>query len=278
MVLQKSKRRKIMKTKKLLTALLALAVIGVSGNMTACSGGETIEIAGSTSVQPLMGVLADEYMKKHKDVQIKVEGGGSSIGVSNAKDGKGDFGMASKAVSETGVTTVKICDDGIVVVAHKKSELTVVTGEQLFGLYVSGLAIGSATMPVTRESGSGTRDAFESLVKNAEGTKLEAVSDRAPTQEFSSTGTALTYVQNNTNALGYISLGAYDPSKVKMLAYEGVMPSAETVKNGEYKLARPFNIMYNTKKGLSESAQEFLDFILSEEGQAIVAAKGYVTV
>ena len=266
-----------MKMKKLMATLLAVTSLCAMTTTTACGNSETIEIAGSTSVQPLMGVLADAYMKKHGSVQIKVEGGGSSIGVSNAKEGKGDFGMASKAIDENGVTTVKICDDGIVVVAHKRSELSNVTGEQLFGLYVSGMAIGSATMPVTREAGSGTRDAFESLVKNSEGTKLESVSDRAATQEFSSTGTALTYVQNNANALGYISLGAYDSTKVKKLAFEGVEGNAETVKSGAYKLARPFNILYNTKKGLSGTAQGFLDFILSEEGQAIVAEEGYVT-
>ncbi|MBQ8658701.1 MAG: phosphate ABC transporter substrate-binding protein [Clostridia bacterium] len=266
-----------MKMKKLVAMVMALTAMGSVATFSACGDTQTIEIAGSTSVQPLMGVLADAYMAKHDDVQIKVEGGGSSIGVSNAKEGKGDFGMASKAVSETGVTAVKVCDDGIIVIVNKQSALTDVTGVQLFDLYVSGTALGAVTMPVTRESGSGTRDAFEGLVKGADGTKLETVSNRAPTQEFSSTGTAMTYVEQNANALGYISLGSYDQKKVKKLTFEGVEATAENVKNGSYKLARPFNILYNTEKSLSDAAQGFLDFILSKEGQAIVAEEGYIT-
>ncbi len=265
-----------MKMKKMMATVMAFIALSATGTFSACGDTQTIEIAGSTSVQPLMGALADAYMAKHGNVQVKVEGGGSSIGVSNAKEGKGDFGMASKAVSEDGITTVKLCDDAIVVVVNKANSLTDVSGVQLFDFYVSGLAIGSATMPITRESGSGTRDAFEGLVKK-EGEKLENVANRAPTQEFSSTGTAITYIQQNANALGYISLGSYDSQKVKKVAFEGVEGTAENVKNGSYQLARPFNILYNTGKGLSDAAQDFLDFILSEEGQAIVAEEGYIT-
>jgi len=265
-----------MKMKKITATVMAFIALSATGAFSACGDTQTIEIAGSTSVQPLMGALADAYMAKNSSVQIKVEGGGSSIGVSNAKEGKGDFGMASKAVSEEGITCVKLCDDGIVVVVNKSNPLTDVSGVQLFDLYVHGASIASATMPITREAGSGTRDAFEGLVKK-DREKLENVADRAPTQEFSSTGTAITYIQQNENALGYISLGAYDPNKVKKVAFEGVEGTAENVKNGSYRLARPFNILYSTDKGLSKVAKDFLDFILSQEGQEIVAEEGYIT-
>lgn len=266
-----------MKLKNMTAFLIALTAFNATTAFTSCGEMKTIEIAGSTSVQPLMGALADAYMAKHSGVQVKVEGGGSSIGISNAKEGKGDFGMASKAVFEEGVKTVKICDDGIVVVVNKANPLNEVSGIELFNFYVSGIAISSATVPVSREAGSGTRDAFEGLVKDENGKKLEKVSDRASAQEFSSTGTAITYIAQNENALGYISLGAYDPQKVKKLTFEGVEGTAENIKNGSYQLARPFNILYNATKNLSQEAKDFLDFVLSDEGQAIVAEEGYIT-
>lgn len=267
-----------MKNKKITATLTALAATFTAVSFSACGGKKTtIELAGSTSVEPLMGVLADAYMSKHKDVEVRVEGGGSSVGVSNAKEGKGDFGMASKSVSEDGVTAVKICDDGIVVVVNKENALTDVTGEQLYEFYTAGTPIGVATLPVARESGSGTRDAFEELVKNAEGDKLKDQAVRASnTKEFNTTGGALTEIRTSAVSLGYISLGSYEDS-VKKLTFNGVEGTAENIKNGSYQLARPFNILYNTEKGLSEAARSFLNFILSDEGQAIVAEEGYVT-
>lgn len=268
-----------MKSKKITAIVLAAISVGGMAAFASCGESDdkvTISITGSTSVQPLMGVLADEYMKQHKNVTIQVEGGGSSVGIADAKAGSADFGMASKAVSEDGVTTVKIADDGIVVIVNTASELTNVTGAELYGLYTSGTAVGSATLPIARESGSGTRDAFEEFVKNADGELLKSNSTRAGnTKEFNSTGGVLTEIKTNKAALGYISLGSYE-NTVKMLTFEGVAATVESVKDGSYKMARPFNILYNTSKGLSDGAKDFLDFILSAEGQNIVAQEGYV--
>ena len=108
--------------------MAAFASCGSDGDSTGSTGGSgtsgtaekvTLSFAGSTSVQPLMGALADAYMEKNKNVEIEVQGGGSAVGISNAQEGKGDFGMASKHVDEEGVTSVKIADDGIVVIVNK---------------------------------------------------------------------------------------------------------------------------------------------------------------
>lgn len=269
-----------MKMKKIAAVALAIATLGTMAAFASCGGNDangtaTIEFAGSTSVQPLMGALADEYMKTH-DVEIKIEGGGSSVGVANAKEGKGDFGMSSAPVSEDGVTAVKICDDGIVVIANTSSELTNVTSAQLYDFYTAGTAIGSATLPVTREPGSGTRGAFEDLVAGSDGTLLKKNTTRAGnTKEFNSTGGLITEVQTNKAALGYISLGSYVDT-VKKLTFEGVEATVANIKAGSYTLSRPFVLAYNTEKGLTDAAQAFLDWILSTEGQAIVESNGYI--
>lgn len=285
-----------MKSKKFMAVALAAITMGTmtafascgsDGDSTGSTGGSgtsgtaekvTLSFAGSTSVQPLMGALADAYMEKNKNVEIEVQGGGSAVGISNAQEGKGDFGMASKHVDEEGVTSVKIADDGIVVIVNKASELTNVTGAQLYDLYTTGTAIGSATLPVAREEGSGTRDAFEDLVKSSSGEKLKDTETRyGKTESFNSTGVAMTKVATTKAALGYISLGSLNDT-VKALTFEGVAATVENVKNKSYTMSRPFELCYNTEKGLSEEAQAFLDFILSEEGQEIVADEGYITI
>lgn len=104
----------------------------------------TINIDGSTSVQPLMLKLADAYMKVNAGVTIKVEGGGSSVGIADAQKGTVDFGMASRALKESeksSLTSKKIADDGIAVIVSKNCPLTGVTLEQLYNLYINGTKI-----------------------------------------------------------------------------------------------------------------------------------------
>ena len=276
-----------MKSKKFMAVALAAITMGTMAAFASCgsngdsAGGSSknaISLTGSTSIQPLMGKLADAYMKEHKDISIEIQANGSSEGISNAKEGKGDFGMSSKHVDEEGVTTVKIADDGIVVIVNKASELTNVTGAQLYDLYTTGTAIGSAKLPVARDEGSGTKDAFEDLVKSSSGEKLKDTETRYNgTEGFSSTGGVMTKVATTKAALGYISLGSLNDT-VKALTFEGVEATVDNIKNGSYTMSRPFELCYNTEKGLSEAAQAFLNFILSEEGQEIVSQEGYITI
>lgn len=128
---------------------------------------------------------------------------------------------------------------------------------------------------VSREEGSGTRGAFVELtgveIKDADGKKIDMTTEDA--EVTNSTTIMMTSVANNKAAIGYISLGSLD-STVKALNFEGVTPSAATVKDGSYKLARPFLLV--TKDKLSAPAQDFYDFILSKEGQEIVKNNHYV--
>lgn len=137
----------------------------------------------------------------------------------------------------------------------------------------SGFDTKSNISVITREDGSGTRSAFIELTgvqEEKDGTKTDNTLSTAIVQ--SSTQAVLTGVAGDPTAIGYISLGSLNDT-VKAAKIDGVEPTSETVKDGSYKISRPFNIA--TKDNLSEAAQNFIDYILSKDGQEIVN-KDYV--
>lgn len=137
----------------------------------------------------------------------------------------------------------------------------------------SGFDTKSNISVITREDGSGTRSAFIELTgvqEEKDGTKTDNTLSSAIVQ--SSTQAVLTGVAGDPTAIGYISLGSLNDT-VKAAKIDGVEPTSETVKDGSYKISRPFNIA--TKDNLSEAAQNFIDYILSKDGQEIVN-KDYV--
>lgn len=128
---------------------------------------------------------------------------------------------------------------------------------------------------VTREEGSGTRGAFVELTgveeKDADGNKVDMTTTNAIVSN--STEVVLTTVSGDDYAIGYVSLGSLNDS-VKAVKIGGVEATAENINNGSYTLSRPFNIVTNGK--VSDVAQDFINFILSADGQAVVADKGYI--
>lgn len=130
---------------------------------------------------------------------------------------------------------------------------------------------------VSREDGSGTRGAFIELFgieqKNEAGEKVDHTTIEAVTTN--STNVMMTTVAGNGYAIGYVSLGSLN-NTVKAVQIDGVDATIDNIRSGAYKIARPFNIAY--KDGLSEVAQDFIDFILSADGQAVVEASGYIAV
>lgn len=142
----------------------------------------------------------------------------------------------------------------------------------------SGTGTGTDAISVlTREEGSGTRGAFIELLgieeKNADGKKVDKTIDTAETTN--STSVMITTVQGNKAAIGYISLGSLDKSKVKALKVDGAEAATDNVKSGEYKVSRPFNIA--TKGDATGAASDFIKFILSADGQAVVEKNGYIS-
>ena len=130
--------------------------------------------------------------------------------------------------------------------------------------------------PISREDGSGTRGAFIELfgieTKDADGNKIDNTTDMA--EITNSTSVMLTTVQGNEYAIGYVSLGSLNDS-VKAVNIDGAEATVDNIKDGTYKISRPFNIV--TKEGLSDVAADFVKYIMSEDGQAVVEDNGYIS-
>lgn len=128
---------------------------------------------------------------------------------------------------------------------------------------------------VSREDGSGTRGAFIELFgieeKDADGNKIDNTTEDASITN--NTSVMMSTVAGDEYAIGYISLGSLNES-VKAVKIDGAAPSVDTIKDGSYKISRPFNIV--TKSEVSELAQDFIDFILSEDGQNVIEENGYI--
>jgi len=248
-----------------------------------------IQLAGSTTVQPLAEELAEAFMAMYPDVTIEVQGGGSSVGVTSAGEGTVDIGNASRAVKDSELETFPelqvytIAYDGIAIVTNPELEIPSLSYEQVRGIFGGEITnfseVGGPDAPITvvsREEGSGTRAAFEELVmayKDDNGEEQATpISEQALLQQ--SNGQIRTTVATTPNSIGYLSFGFLDES-IKGVDIDGVSPEVANVKNGTYQIFRPLNMLTNGEPG--ELAKAFLDYILSADGQAIVSEE-YITV
>ena len=274
---QRNKEKEIMKSKKFLALALAAVTVSTMAAFASCGEDADITITGSSSVSPLMSALAEAYEEKN-DVKISVQTSDSSVGIQDTIDGKNDFGMASRDLKDTekGVVSKQIATDGVALIVGKSCTVSNVTPEEVYTLYAEGTAIQEViTGGYNREAGSGTRDAFTDLIKDAEGNKLKDLETFASViNNVNGTDAVKTSIASSSNLIGYISLGSLDDT-VKALTFKGVEATVANIKSGTYELKRPFNIVYQEGK-LSEKAQAFIDFIMSDEGQAIVLEKGYI--
>lgn len=175
----------------------------------------------------------------------------------------------------TGCGTEKKETSAETVKGNDSAETTADDG-QAAGTDSSGGATGQITI-VSREDGSGTRGAFVELLgieeKNADGEKEDMTTEAA--KITNSTSVMITTVESDVNAIGYISLGSLNEA-VTAVKVDGAEATAENVASGTYKVQRPFNIA--TKDGLSDVAQDFINFIMSKEGQTVVEENGYIAV
>jgi len=232
-------------------------------------------MAGSTSVQPYAEVLAEEYAHLHPDREIDIQGGGSSAGITAVRSGTADIGMSSRSLTEKEkqLWSCEIAKDGLAIIVHPLNRLTGLTLEQLCAVYAGKITewseLGGTKTKIhiiAREEGSGTRSAFESLVMIN-----DRINPRAIVQD--SNGAVRQLVSGDVNSIGFISLGLADHS-VKTLHLNGVAPTLENVINGSYSLWRPFLLV--TENEPSGLTKEFIDYILSEQGQKILINEGLI--
>lgn len=258
----------------------AMSLAGCGG----ASSGPKVSVVGSTTVADPMEKLAEKYAEVQPDVAIEVQGNGSSAGIKAVADGTADMGMASRELSESeqglGLTETVMAHDGIAIVVNPSNGVSDLTLEQVKDIYEGKITNWSQVggndqdiIVVTREAGSGTRSALEEIVGLVDADKASTITDTALVSE--GTGSIMATVASKEAAIGYISLGYMDDT-VKAVSIDGVVPSEEAVKIGEYKISRPLLLL--TKEGsVNENVQSFLDFIVGEEGQEVVAEK-YVSI
>ncbi|MDD3168301.1 MAG: phosphate ABC transporter substrate-binding protein [Eubacteriales bacterium] len=262
------------------------AKVGDTGTGKEASG--TVVTAGSTSVQPLSEELGAAFMDANPGISVEVQGGGSGQGIKAIQEKIADFGALSRNVKEEEKTSVTeeivIAKDGVAVIVNPESKVGNLTLEQIKNIFTGKISNWSevggenaAIVVVSREEGSGTRGAFTEITKvmekNEAGEEIDNTTKDALVQ--GSTGAVMQTVATTPNTIGYVSLGSLSDT-VKTVNVEGVTPSEETVLSGEYRISRPF--LYVTGGELTEAAQIFIDFVLSEEGQAIVEESGFIPV
>lgn len=247
--------------------------------------GNKLSTQGSTTVLPIAQAEAEVFMKTNKAADVSVSGGGSGVGIAALIDGSTDIANSSRPIKSKEIVQAKqkgvnpvgtiIANDGIAVVINNGNSAVGLTIEQLKSIYSGEITkwsqvggSGDTIVVISRDSASGTFEVFNELV--LKGAKLRPDSlMMASNKEIAET------VAKTPGAIGYVGLG-YLSGNLKALKVNGVIPSEETVLNGEYKLARPLFMYTNGEpKG---TAKDFIDFILSAEGQKIVKATGFVVI
>ena len=270
-------------------AVVILAVVFVSFGFGGGKG-PALNVVGSTSVQPFAEMLAQAFEESHPGQYVDVQGGGSTAGLQASANGIADIGMCSRALKpdETqpataravpvpGFETVVIARDGLAVIVHPSNPIANLTREQIRRLFsgavtnwreVGGPPIhwAGTVRPITREEGSGTREAFVKMIMGG-----ERISRKALTQE--SNGAVKELVRSDPCAVGYMSLGLVG-TEVKAVSVDGVPPTSENAATGRYPLIRP--VLFVTRGWPSPRAQAFIDFVLSPEGQQMLQKEGLV--
>ncbi len=240
-----------------------------------------ISIAGSTSMEKLSNALCESFMEEYPGVSVSVEFTGSSAGIESVSAGKIDIGNSSRNLKEEelagGAIENIVAIDGIAVALDNRNTVTDLTKDQLVSIYTGEVTnwsdLGGQKMPIVvigREAGSGTRSAFEEI--------LDIEDACAYANELDSTGAVMAKVASTPGAIGYISLDALDDSVIAA-SLEGVEPTADNIKSGDYFLSRPFVMATNGEIAeQSELVQTWFDYVYSEAGQEIAAGVGLITV
>ncbi len=239
-----------------------------------------IRIAGGTAHIPVMKEAAKQIINFNPQVQISIAGGGSGLGIKQAGEGLVEIGNAGRKASEEEIRKydlklLKWAVDGVGTVVHPKNNVQSLTSAQLQDIYSGKISnwneVGGVDRQInlyTRDEASGTRKVFwkKALAK-------ADISARA--NVVVSNGAMKTSVAGDPFAIGFVSVGHID-SSVAPVTLDGVKPTLDTVRRGEYKVARGLYSM--TKGEASGLAKLFLNFIMSPTGQKIVADKGFIPV
>lgn len=272
--------------KKKIFGILMACVLCLS--LTACSGSGDeggsvsgkVSLNGSTSMEKFVNALSESIKEEYPNLQLEAQFTGTSAGLEALSSGSADIGNASRALSdeekEKGIVENVVAIDGIATITNKSNKVTDLTTDQLKKIYTGEIKnwkeLGGddqAIVVIGRESGSGTRSAFEEL--------LEIEDQCQYAQELNETGAVLAKVAETKGAIGYVSLDVIDDTVIAM-KLNGVEASEETIKDGSYTLQRPF--VMATKGSIDEQDEKVkavFAFIESDAGQEVIKKVGLIS-
>jgi phosphate transport system substrate-binding protein len=242
-----------------------------------------LTLAGSSTVQPVVEIAGQAFEASHPGTRVDVQGGGSSVGISSARSGLADIGTVSRALKpeEADLTATTIGLDGIALIVHADNPLHAITHDQVVAIYTGATsnwsALGGPDRAITvvnKEAGRSTLELFEAHFGLKDKIMPSAVI-------IGPNGQAITTVAGNPDAIAYVSIGSAavaeeEGTRIRRLTLDGVEASVENVANSTYPLMRPLNLV--TKGAPAGLAKEFVDFVASPEGQAIVRKEDFVPV
>ena len=240
----------------------------------------SISMVGSTSMEKFANALSEAFMEKYPKVTVTAEFVGSGAGIEAVSNGTADIGNSSRNLKDEekakGVAENIVAIDGIAVVVDPANTVEDLTKDQLTSFYDGTLTnwkvVGGNDAPIVvvgREAGSGTRGAFEELLKLEDACKYS--------NELDSTGAVMAKVASTPGSIGYVSLDVLDDT-VKAVKLDGAESTEENIKAGKYFLSRPF--VMATKGEISEQSdlvKALFDFIYSDEGSELVKSVGLIT-
>lgn len=235
---------------------------------------------GSTSMEKVIGALGEAFSKANPDASFTYNPTGSGSGITAVSEGRCDIGLSSRALKDDeksqGLVETTLALDGIAIIVNNDNPVEDLSLDDIAKIYTGEITNWSEVggndaeiVLIGREAGSGTRDGFESITGTSDSCKYR--------QELTSTGDVITTVSSNPDAIGYASLAAVK-NTVKKVSVDGVEATEETVKDGSYKVQRPFVLVTKDGTELSEAAQAFFDYATSKDAADIIAAAGAVPV
>ena len=255
------------------------AAAGSTASSTAAALSGNVATGGSTSMKNVIAALTEGFAEVEPGVTVSYDPTGSGAGITGATDKTLDIGLSSRALKDDEKADVEgttIALDGIAIIVNNASKVEDLTVDQLKQMFTGEITNWSEVggddgeiVLIGREAGSGTRDGFESIVDVKDSCKYA--------QELTATGAVISAVEANPLAIGYASLSAVGDT-VAMVTVEGVECSEDTVKDGSYKIQRPFVFVTNKSVALSEQAQAFMDFAASKDAADLIRTAGAVPV
>jgi len=265
----------------------AILVAGVLAGSLGAAEKESLLVQGSTTVGPIADAFADAFMRKHSNVSVTVKKTGSGDGAKALIDGRCDVADLSRFMKQEEYTRAVekgflpvahvVAMDGVSVIVHPSNPVKALTTGQIRAMYRGKIAnwkeVGGTDQEIvlySRDTSSGTYETIHKLVMDKK--------KMAPGVEYVASNPDMhKHVSTTKAAIGYVGLGFVD-EKVRALRVDGVMPSSRTIVSGKYPIARPLFMWTRGFPKPGSLIYAFVTFHLSEEGQEIIEAKGFIPV